>query len=762
MSLSEPKVSAAHQGPDQAGLEVVPAAPLVVPAREDVIVQADALPPALTEPVSPLTLFQAMRRRWAQALPVGLLLAALAGGLVWFLRPDKYTAYALLQIAPVEQKILQDSGARPETDRTGLYQKTQAALIKSRPVLQAALKQEKVRHLPLVREQADAATWLEKELKAELVENTELLRLSLTSRQHQGDLAPVVNAVQEAYLTEIVKGEQAHQMALLNDMEQIYASSQEKLRAQRESLRRLADTLKTGDSQILTIKQKNLLEEYASLKKELAGVVSRVRDAEVKLAAQRLDLAPAASGSAPAGATLDAAVDREVDADPVVQKQREAVYALEQKLAAIDQVNRNRSLPARVDAQDRVDAARGVLEKMRAERRQAVTERVAKGLAADRQLHAREVEEEMRVLRRQRDALQGEVANLGRDVDRMGVSSVELELKRNEIDQAEAVLRALRNEKERLQVELQATAKRRVTLLAPAEEATVLDQKSHPLEAVGAACVGLLLGLFGVSYRELRARKLYTPAQVSRGLGLPVVGTLPALPARRLGLPATVPGSSGPAWERILAESVDSIRTVLVEGRLASGGSLVMITSACSGEGKTTLAGALAASLARGGRRTLLVDGDLRNPALGRLFDVPRSPGLCELLSRTAEVAEVVRPTPVDGLSLLPAGTYSGAAATGLARGDHQTIFRELRGRFDFIVVDSSPVLAVSDALLVGKGADGVVFSVRPGVSQAPQVYAAYERLRDLGLPFIGTVVNGVRDRALYAPNYRYLARASA
>jgi capsular exopolysaccharide synthesis family protein len=265
-----------------------------------------------------------------------------------------------------------------------------------------------------------------------------------------------------------------------------------------------------------------------------------------------------------------------------------------------------------------------------------------------------------------------------------------------------------------------------------------------------------------VSYRELRARKLYTAAQVSRGLCLPVVGTLPALPARRAGLPLTLAGSSGAGWERILVESVDSIRTVLVEGRLASGGSLVMITSACSGEGKTTLAGTLAASLARGGRRTLLVDGDLRNPALGRLFGVARTGGLCELLGRTAELGQVVQPTPIDGLFLLPAGTYSPAAATGLALGDHQAIFRELRGRFDFIVVDSSPVLAVSDALLVGKGADGVVFSVRPGVSQAPQVYAAYERLRDLGLPFVGTVVNGVRDRAQYAHNYRYLARARA
>jgi Mrp family chromosome partitioning ATPase len=76
--------------------------------------------------------------------------------------------------------------------------------------------------------------------------------------------------------------------------------------------------------------------------------------------------------------------------------------------------------------------------------------------------------------------------------------------------------------------------------------------------------------------------------------------------------------------------------------------------------------------------------------------------------------------------------------------------------------VDSSPVLAVPDALMLGQDADAVLFSVRPGVSEAPHVYAAYERVRELGLPFLGAVVNGVRDRALYAHNYNYLAKSDS
>jgi receptor protein-tyrosine kinase len=101
-------------------------------------------------------------------------------------------------------------------------------------------------------------------------------------------------------------------------------------------------------------------------------------------------------------------------------------------------------------------------------------------------------------------------------------------------------------------------------------------------------------------------------------------------------------------------------------------------------------------------------------------------------------------------LSLIPAGGYCPEAARALAQGKLQSFFAELRAQFDCIVLDTSPLLAVSDALLVGTCADGVVLSIRPGVSEAHQVHAAYERLQELGLPFVGAVVSGTTDRSAY------------
>jgi capsular exopolysaccharide synthesis family protein len=767
-ALPEPRKPAAQEGQGESLPAPVPAAHrshVVVPVEMHPDKERDGLPPGLTEPATPMTLFQALRRRWLQAIPLGLVLAVLAGGADWFLRPDKYTAYTVLQISSTEKKVLQDS-RQDLPDRNNQYLKTQAALMVSKRVLRSALKQEKVRHLALIREQDDPLDWLERELKAEIIANTELIRLSLASRRHVGDLPAIVNAIQDAYMTEIVQAEQGQQVALLDDMEKIYGNSQDKLRSQRESLRRLADALKTGDSQILSIKQKNLLDEFASLKKELAGVQGRLRDAQVKMAPLRFKLQNAgqvmAAGGGGPGApvtSLQAAIERELEADPIILKQREGIRLLEEQIAAIDRFAVNADNAHRVEKQRQLEAAQQVVERLREKRRAEVTARLRQSNEADGQLHVREVEEEMKVLKAQEEKLQGELATVNREVDRMGVNSIELELKRNEIDQAEVVLKALRLEKERLQVELQATAKRRVILQVPADEATVLSKLARIAEVLAVAFGTLFLGLFAVSFREFRARKLYTPDEVSRGLRLRVMGTLPALPNRRKG--GALVARTKPAYgHRLLIESVDSVRTMLLQGRPAGGSTILMIASACSGEGKTTLAGHLAASLARAGRRTLLVDCDLRNPSLHHLFEVPKAPGMCELLSGAAAADQVVYATPVDGLYLLPAGQFCPAAGAALAQGVLRQAFDLLRTHFDFVVIDSSPVLAVPDALMIGKAADGVVLSVRPGVSQGPLVYSVYERLRDLGLPFLGTVVNGVSDRSAYSHSYHYLSKA--
>jgi len=179
--------------------------------------------------------------------------------------------------------------------------------------------------------------------------------------------------------------------------------------------------------------------------------------------------------------------------------------------------------------------------------------------------------------------------------------------------------------------------------------------------------------------------------------------------------------------------------------------SVIMISSALAGEGKTTLASQLAVSLAASGQRTVLVDCDLRRSVLHQLFEAKLQPGLSEWLSGRADVISVIQPTGIDNLSLVAAGRRNESTLGQLAGDEIEKVFQTLRTGFDFIVVDGSPVLPVVDARLIGQHVDSVVLSVLRDVSCAPRISAACEILKSFGIPLLGAVVLGSRAEAYYS-----------
>jgi polysaccharide biosynthesis transport protein len=213
---------------------------------------------------------------------------------------------------------------------------------------------------------------------------------------------------------------------------------------------------------------------------------------------------------------------------------------------------------------------------------------------------------------------------------------------------------------------------------------------------------------------------------------------------------AQLAGINGEASGHNLLESIDAIRTALLRDASMQGTRVVMVTSADDGEGKTTLAGYLASSLARAGRRTLLLDGDLRRPACHQLFELPLQPGFSEVLLEEIDLDAAIQPTTLDDLWVIAAGQWDRAVVEALARDDVQKLFDQLREEFDFVIVDSHPVLAATDALLIGQHADGVLFSLLRDVSQMPHVYAAGQRLTGLGVRVLGAVINGMAPRDVY------------
>jgi polysaccharide biosynthesis transport protein len=160
--------------------------------------------------------------------------------------------------------------------------------------------------------------------------------------------------------------------------------------------------------------------------------------------------------------------------------------------------------------------------------------------------------------------------------------------------------------------------------------------------------------------------------------------------------------------------------------------------------------------MARAGWRILLVDGDLRRPSLHKVFGMENRAGLGDVLRGKVNLREVVQPGPVAGLWVIPGGQANSDSMRSLAQGGMKGLFDGVKAEYDFIILDSAPVLPVVDSQLMAQAVDGVLLSVLQDVSRLPRVYAAYERLMLFQVDLLGVVVHSSSFGA-YDSRYPYL-----
>jgi capsular exopolysaccharide synthesis family protein len=203
------------------------------------------------------------------------------------------------------------------------------------------------------------------------------------------------------------------------------------------------------------------------------------------------------------------------------------------------------------------------------------------------------------------------------------------------------------------------------------------------------------------------------------------------------------------------AEQFRTLRSRLYQIREKLPLKRLLVTSALPKEGKTFVAANLAQVLVRQhGRRVLLIDADLRNPALHRQLGVAQSPGLAEyLLGECDEFAGLQR-GPMENLFFLPAGRPVPSAAELLANGRLKLLLQRVESLFDWIVLDSSPVIPVSDATLVAGSCDGILMVVRSNVTPSDLARRAREEFPDKLL--LGVVLNGTPPAKLAPSKYYY------
>ena len=190
------------------------------------------------------------------------------------------------------------------------------------------------------------------------------------------------------------------------------------------------------------------------------------------------------------------------------------------------------------------------------------------------------------------------------------------------------------------------------------------------------------------------------------------------------------------------AEAYRTLRTNLIFSQAVQTLKTMVVTSASPGEGKTTTAANLAVTFAQQGMRVLLVDCDLRRARLHKMFSVPREPGLTELILDHEVAAQVIRPTPIDGLSVLTSGMLPPNPSELLGGPRMERVLEMLQERFDVIILDSPPLLAASDASVLGTKTDGVLLVVRAGQTERGAAQQAIQQLGNVGARIIGAVLN--------------------
>lgn len=698
---------------------------------------------------SPMVQFlHGLRRHWLLASALGISFAALFGGIAFFFLKPTFTAVSLIQVSMREHRVAFETdpnAIRTETE-FDIYKNTQRELLRSRFVLNAALRRPDAIRTSIAQDETiDPVEYLQEELSVFFPGDAEIMQVSLTDYD-KNEVNTLVSAVVQAYMDEIVDRERDARRRRLSELDFVCNEKENELRSKRVDIKRMATQLGTGDTEALTLKQQIALETFSQFRQELTRVNFELMQAEGALKTQRQVM-----DNAEAMEVSEFELELAAQEDTVGQQLLMVLAAMRQRMA--------------FDAASATDAGLSTSSDRRGRDLMAITQqyearkeelrdnlRIRKHVELDTAI--KELEAQVAILREQSKQIAADVETLREDAEKIGESSVDLELMRGEYEQLSALVAGLADERDKLKVELRSNP--RVQLWQRSEVPKVADDPTIRYSLLGfITLLGFSLPVCGVALWDIRTQRINSSSEVAKRLGLTVFGSVPMIPDRAIRKLAT-PSRERKHWHGRLTESVDGIAARLLRKASVDGRRVVLVSSAVSGEGKTTLATQLAMSLARSGRKTALVDFDLRRPVIERIFGLPLEPGISNVLREEATIADAAQETAITNLHVVPAGRLDQEALVSLSKGGDRRIFESLRKDFDFVVVDGSPVLPVADTRFLTQNVDTVILSILRDVSQGPKVVAACEMLESFGSTDVGVVVAGANeDPYSYDPYYR-------
>jgi len=380
-----------------------------------------------------------------------------------------------------------------------------------------------------------------------------------------------------------------------------------------------------------------------------------------------------------------------------------------------------------------------------------------KSIDAERAGILRHTQEDYQSAKRREDMLTSAYTEQARTVSDMAGKTIQYQNLQHDVDTNRELYDALllRIKQAGLAAAMRSS---NVVVVDQAKPPVLPFRPNFPMNTALGLVTGLFVGVGFVLMRDLFNRNIESPGLSPAYLRLPELGVIPAarLTSRRIAwlpastrVPLQIKGADAASREHAnLAEAYRATLTsILLPTLHGQGPRVLVLTSPEAGAGKTTVTSNLGMATAEIGRRVLLIDADLRRPRLHRLFEIPNSFGLTDILRITTPLEEIpvnqlVRQTKIPGLCLVPSGPTTDGL-TSLLYSPRLTEFLErVAKEFDLVLIDAPPMLYFADARVLGRHSDGVILVLRSGQTKRDAAMLARQRFDEDGTCVLGTILN--------------------
>jgi capsular exopolysaccharide synthesis family protein len=690
--------------------------------------------------ISPRFLLRVLSQWWYIALPVAVLLAVVSAGLVMLKFTPMYRSTAVVKIAKYTPYIAYMSQERPMDPEE--FTETQIELLRSPLVMEQVLAIDEVAELPELKNQSNPVAWLADRMGVTQVGNSELYSVRFDGPD-PNNAALIVNSILDNYFAVRARDEESKSERVLELLAQEKEARSTEISRLREKMRELGKNV-TGTDPITGV---------PTAKGASIGALDELRDRMVTAELDRKMLEMEITAIRETidkkkivvpEAQLEMAISESLEMQrlrSLIATKKEMLHRIENAAAA------GKNDPSYLRLAREIDSYERSLANSAGKARPRIKEQLESMAALESKDLLAQLEAQLESKKVMEDLLQQRYQEQFDSASDSGGVVLELEFTRSELAREEKVFEMIAERSMALTTESRAPG--RVTLLQPGHP-PVGPIETIPLKNLALAILASGFLPFGLALVwELSIKRIADADQLSKQSALPVVGEIAKLPRR---LQTLRPGGSRAM--NMFEESVDSLRVGLVLPDQHQGVKVIAVTSATHGEGKSSISSQLAVSIGRStGGPVLLIDGDLRLPDVHRIFNLPNTVGLATVLEGEATIDEAINTTFSEQLHVLPAGRLRKSPHKLMSVESLNQLLDELRPFYQYIVIDTPPVLSASEALLLCKVADGTVLSTRRNVSREIQVKRAHTRLMKAGARPMGAVFNGVPTRS-YRQSY--------